>query len=172
MLVLSSDGRLIASLAEALNQSRIIHAVESVADAISVLEKHPIGVLVTDIAVNADEIQSLTSQLKQLLPELVTIVASDHSDAHRMIELINSGQVFRFLLKPIRAKQTSIWVESAVVKHIQLVRNPDLLARHVVDQHADTVLRRLGDQLLGMASRIIGFRERLAQANEVQRECP
>ncbi len=166
LLLLSSDLELIAALDKALEQAHVLHAVEGIDEAIQVLERHPIGVLITDIAINADEVQQLTNQLKQHVPELVTIVASDHSDAHRLIDLINGGQVFRFLLKPIKAKQTFIWVESAVGKHLELVRNPDLLARHVVAEREDSSLRKFGDQLVGIALRMVRLRGRSAQANQ------
>jgi len=165
LLLLSSDPQLTVALDKALEKSHVLHAVEHVEDAVQVLEKHAIGVLITDIAINAGEVQELTNQLKQHVPELVTIVASDHSDAHRLIDLINGGQVFRFLLKPIKAKQTSIWIESAVGKHVELVRNPQLLARHVVAGQQNASLRKLGDQLLGIAARVMRFRDRVMQAN-------
>jgi len=165
LLLLSSDPQLTVALDKALEKSHVLHAVEHIDDAVQVLEKHAIGVLITDIAINADEVQQLTNQLKQHVPELVTIVASDHSDAHRLIDLINGGQVFRFLLKPIKAKQTSIWIESAVGKHVELVRNPQLLARHAVAGQQNQSLRKLGDQLLGIAARVMRFRDRVMQAN-------
>ena len=163
---MSNDAKLTAALHKALEQSRVLHAVDGIDEAVQMLERHAIGVLITDIAINADEVQELTSQLKQHVPELVTIVASDHSDAHRLIDLINGGQVFRFLLKPIKAMQTSIWVESAVGKHVELVKNPDLLARHVVaEPESGSSLRKLGDQLVGIAARVMRFRDRPAQTN-------
>ena len=82
------------------------------------------------------------------------------------IDLINGGQVFRFLLKPIKAKQTSIWIESAVGKHVELVNNPELLARHAVADEAGSSLRKLGDQLVGIVSRVMRFRDRVTQANQ------
>src|SRR5690606_33374097 len=117
---LSNDGAFTTSLESALGMSYRLHAVPGVEQALNLLDKHPIGVVITDMAVNADEVQALTTQLKHTVPELVTIVASDHSDAHRLIDLINSGQVFRFLLKPIKPKQTAIWIDSAVSKHLEL----------------------------------------------------
>jgi DNA-binding NtrC family response regulator len=165
LLLLSNDSKLTTALNKALENSHVLHAVAGIEEAVEVLEKHAIGVLITDIAINADEVQELTNQLKQHVPELVTIVASDHSDAHRLIDLINGGQVFRFLLKPIRPKQTSIWIESAVGKHVELVRNPDLLARHVVAGGQGSSLKKLGGQLVGIASRMMRFRDRPAQPN-------
>lgn len=147
LMVLSNDRDFTEALELALGTSYRLHAVANVGDAVQLLDNHPIGVVITDMAVNADEVQALTTQLKHTVPELVTIVASDHSDAHRLIDLINSGQVFRFLLKPIKPKQTAIWIDSAVSKHLELVNNPNLLARHVVAEPPPSLLE-LGDRLI------------------------
>ncbi|HEX7038074.1 MAG TPA: response regulator [Pseudomonadales bacterium] len=154
LMVLSNDGAFTTSLETALGMSYRLHAVPSVEQALNLLDKHPIGVVITDMAVNADEVQALTTQLKHTVPELVTIVASDHSDAHRLIDLINSGQVFRFLLKPIKPKQTAIWIDSAVSKHLELVNNPNLIARHAVAAPPPSLLE-LGDKLIrSLADRV------------------
>lgn len=158
LMVLSADQAFTQSLEGALGMAYRLHAVGSVEQAIDVLGDNPIGVLITDMAINGDEVQSLTAELKHRVPELVTIVASDHSDAHRLIELINGGQVFRFLLKPIKPKQTAIWIDSAVGKHLELVENPTLLARHAVSAPRDSLFA-LGDRLLrSIAGRMLRIR--------------
>lgn len=160
LVVISSDAAFTDALQEALSDLHRVHVVSDVPQAVPVLEARPVGVLVTDIAVHADEIQALTAELKHYVPELVTIVASDHSDAHRLIDLINGGQVFRFLLKPIKPKQTSIWIGSAVSKHLELVRNPDLVARHAVSAPARSLLR-LGEGFVrSVTDRLLRLRER------------
>ncbi|MDZ7670522.1 MAG: response regulator [Gammaproteobacteria bacterium] len=158
LMVLSADQAFTQALEGALGMAYRLHAVGSIEQAIDVLGDNPIGVLITDMAINGDEVQSLTAELKHCVPELVTIVASDHSDAHRLIELINGGQVFRFLLKPIRPKQTAIWIDSAVGKHLELVENPSLLARHAVSAPRDSLFA-LGDRLLrSIAGRMLRLR--------------
>ncbi|MFX3657949.1 MAG: response regulator [bacterium] len=163
LLVLSADKVFTRALESALGMSYRIHVVGDIDQAVAVLEQHPIGVLITDMAVHGDAVQQLTAQLKHHVPELVTIVASDHSDAHRLIELINGGQVFRFLLKPIKPKQTAIWIDSAAAKHQELVRNPALLARHAVAPPG--MLRRFGEGLLrNVSERLLRLRDRSAAA--------
>lgn len=160
LMVLSSDKDFTTALESALSATYRLHTVKGVDEAVDLLGQHPIGVVITDMAVNADEVQGLTTQLKHAVPELVAIVASDHSDAHRLIELINSGQVFRFLLKPIKPKQTSIWIDSAVGKHLELVKNPSLVARHAVAAPPPSLLE-LGDKFIrGIAGKLLGLRKR------------
>jgi len=165
LLVLSADQTFTAALESALAMSYRLHAVADTEQALSVLEDNPIGVVITDMAVNADGVHALTNELKHCVPELVTIVASDHSDAHRLIDLINGGQVFRFLLKPIKPKQTAIWIDSAVGKHLELVKNPRLVARHAVARPSGGLFS-FGDRLIrNLAARFLRSRETAGAAH-------
>jgi len=171
LMVLSADREFTAALESALGMSYRLHAVATTEQALGVLDGNPIGVVITDMAINADEVHALTTELKHCVPELVTIVASDHSDAHRLIDLINGGQVFRFLLKPIKPKQTAIWIDSAVGKHLELVKNPRLVARHAVAAPSTSGLFGFGDRLIrSLASRFLRSREAAGAAHGGDRQ--
>ena len=76
----------------------------------------------------------MIATLKRYLPELITIVVSDDRDASEMISLINHGQIFRFMSKPAQRDRFVQNVNAAVLKHIQLRENPELLKRHQVEK--------------------------------------
>ena len=97
-----------------------------------VLEQREAGVLVTDFSSDIRLLQNMIGALKRHLPELVTIVVSEHRDATDMINLINYGQVFRYVEKPIDAITLRTDVNAAVLKHLQLLEHPELLQRHQV----------------------------------------
>jgi DNA-binding NtrC family response regulator len=132
LLALSTDRNMVDALADAMHGVRRVHHAETIEEAVALLEIQPIGVLVTDTAVSEKDVAGLTASLKQYVPELVTIIASERSDAQMLIRMINYGQIFRFLLKPIQVGQTRLWIDSAVNKHLELARNPDLVERHRV----------------------------------------
>lgn len=132
VLLFTDDAVMVAALQASLEGKHRIHAVATLDAAVTALESHPIGVLVTDTAVSEEAITGLTTALKRHVPQLVTIVASGRSDAQLLIDLINYGQIFRFLLKPLHAGQCRLSVESAVIKHRALAADPRLHARHVV----------------------------------------
>ena len=112
----------------------VVHTAHFLDEALDLLVEQPVGVLVTDLAVNEHEVSLMTRELKQHVPQLVTILAAQRSDANMLIDLINQGQVFRFLLKPVPQAQCRIWLQSAASKHLELVQSPDNLLRHVVDE--------------------------------------
>ena len=132
ILVLSQDDRLLEGVALAIGPQCHIRHASNVDDALDVLGKFPVGVLITDLAVDEEEIDQLTCTLKQEVPELVTIIASERSDAALLIGLINHGQIFRFLLKPLHVAQTRIWLSSAVARYKELCYDEAAVLRHQV----------------------------------------
>jgi serine/threonine-protein kinase len=84
------------------------------------------------------------------LPQLVTIAVSQHRDVLDMVWLINHGQIFRFLRKPLSAGRTAISLQAALQHHRLLLKNPELAKRHEVDTTGDSgvmdgVLSKLKD---------------------------
>jgi len=132
ILVLSRDDRLLEGVALAIGPQCHIRHANNVDEALDVLGKFPVGVLITDLAVDEEEIDQLTCTLKQEVPELVTIIASERSDASLLIGLINHGQIFRFLLKPLHVAQTRIWLSSAVARYKELCYDEAAVLRHQV----------------------------------------
>ena len=171
-LVLSRDAQLAEGVRDAVGSQQTVHTAQTLDEAITLLQGQSVGVVVTDLAVDEQAITTLTSELKRQVPELVTIVASDRSDAHLMIELINRSQVFRFLLKPLSVGQSRIWLSSAVSRHKELLNRPDAVRRFQVqaepvastseggvEERDDTESQRLLGRVLGG---IRGLRSRIS----------
>ncbi len=96
------------------------------------IEEQNAGVLVTDFTNNSAMLQKMIGALKQYMPELVTIVVSNGRDTTDMINLINYGQVFRYVLKPIEPEQLRGDINAAVIRHLYLRNNPESMKRHQV----------------------------------------
>ncbi len=136
VLVLDSDPAGRASLERALKKDFAeVHAASNIADCAQLLlEKPNIGVIVTEAYVEGKPVTSLLALLKQYQPQLVSVVITDRADANNAIAMINHGQVYRFLLKPLREGMTKLNVVSALRHHQVLVRNPALAKRHEVER--------------------------------------
>ena len=96
------------------------------------IEHGEAGILVTDFTTNSKLLQKMIGALKQYLPELVTIVVASGRDTTDMINLINYGQVFRYVVKPIAPEDLRRDINAAAIRHLLLRRNPDLSKRHEV----------------------------------------
>jgi|SRR6056297_239222 len=113
------------------------------------------GVLVTDFCTDGAMLRNMLSTLKRYLPELITIVVSDERDAAEMISLINHGQVFRYMSKPMDEARLVQNVNAAVLRHIQLLENPELVQRHSVvpdrpPRHGAAMLAQFVSRIRGM----------------------
>jgi len=165
VLVLTHDAAMVAALETSLDGSHRLHRAQSLDEAVAALERHPIGVMLTDTAVNETQIATLTTTLKRHVPQLVTIVASTRSDAQLLIHLINYGQIFRFLLKPLHGGQCRLSIESAVQKHRELTADPSARRRHRVGERAEAA-EAADDGVIGAVfSRIRRLRDRFLALN-------
>ena len=116
---------------------RSVTLATSLAKVAHTIERKEAGVLITDFTTNNAMLQRMIGTLKQQLPELVTIVASNGRDTTDMIGLINHGQVFRYILKPIEPEILMCEINAAAIKHLDLLNNPDSAKRHQVVELAD-----------------------------------
>jgi serine/threonine-protein kinase len=134
VIVFSSDDEVLVTVQKAVRSRLPIYHATNIVQVVKHLTDHRPGVLVTDISDDKATIQAMTARLKQHLPELVTIAVSRHRDVLDMVWLINHGQIFRFLRKPLSAGRCAISLQAALKHHRMLLKNPELIKRHAVDE--------------------------------------
>ena len=132
------DPNFVETAMRAASSDRSVTLATSLAKVANTIEREGAGVLITDITANSAVLKRMINTLKQQLPALVTIVASDSRDTTDMISLINHGQVFRYILKPIEPKKLMYEINAAAIKHLDLVENPGSAKRHQVSNLHDT----------------------------------
>ena len=157
VLVLTADKALYQTVADSATGQRVMQ-VRSLDQALKALSERRVGVMITDITVDGTALESLTKTLKAEVPELVTIIASERSDAHTLIALINEGQIYRFLLKPVSKGQCKLWLSSATRKFEELAASETALARHRVNTADESVssglVRKVKDGLNRLQARL------------------
>jgi serine/threonine-protein kinase len=136
IVVFSMDGEVIDIVQRAVRGRLPVYTAGNIVQVVKYLTEHRPGVLVTDVSEDKSTIQSMTARLKEHLPQLVTIAVSQHRDVLDMVWLINHGQIFRFLRKPLSAGRTAISLQAALQHHRLLLKNPELVKRHEVDADA------------------------------------
>jgi serine/threonine-protein kinase len=133
IVVFSSDNEVINTVQQAVRGRLPVYNAGNVVHVVKILTEHRPGVLVTDVSEDKATIQAMTARLKEHLPELVTIAVSQHRDVLDMVWLINHGQIFRFLRKPLSSGRCAISLQAALQHHRMLLKNPELVKRHEVD---------------------------------------
>ena len=136
IVVFSMDNEVVDVVQKSVRGRLPVYTAGNIVQVVKCLTEHQPGVLVTDVSEDKATIQSMTARLKEHVPQLVTIAVSQHRDVLDMVWLINHGQIFRFLRKPLSAGRTAISLQAALQHHRQLLKNPELAKRHEVDASA------------------------------------
>ena len=136
ILVMDSDPQAYATIKELFEKKyRVVYA-PSFERALDVLENQEIGVVVSDVFVDKKDATILVKALKAEYPEIVTVILTKFNDANMAVKLINQGQIFRYLSKPIHKAQLRASLETSVIYHNKCKSQPLLLGRHQVE-HVD-----------------------------------
>ncbi|HEX7082010.1 MAG TPA: response regulator [Gammaproteobacteria bacterium] len=158
VIVFSNDDEMVDTVQKAVRGRLPVHRATNVVQVVKILNEHKPGVLITDISDDKATIQAMTARLKQHLPELVTIAVSPHRDVLDMVWLINHGQIFRFLRKPLSPGRCAVSLQAALQHHRMLLKNPDLVKRHEVEATQD------GGLVDGMLAKLKNVKRLWAQA--------
>ena len=141
LLVIDETNDLIEQISKQFSHSyRVLHA-EGLEEAYDYLANEDIGVCITDINVSGENIAPIIFTLKQDAPHLVVLVQTEFQDAGLLIDLINKGQVYRCLPKPMRASLLEISVNRAFQHHAKLKASPELVKRYEVEHDPENDVR-------------------------------
>jgi serine/threonine-protein kinase len=154
ILVLDDDEEIARSIGDIVGASQAVHWARSVDEALSLLSVHDIGVVVSELVVGAESVTALLKLLKAQHPEVVTLVLTPFQDVTVFIGLINQGQVYRLLPKPLRRGPLSMSLASALRHHRMLKNSPGLIRTQAVE-----TLR--APEELGVATRLMGVLGRI-----------
>lgn len=132
LLLLDDNAAVRESIARMFNAEYRVHGASSIKEALRVLEKHDIGVIVAEARVGGDDTGQLLRVLKQQHPAITTVMLTNAADADLVIKLINQVQIYRFATKPVRAGAFQLAVSAAMREHRRYRANPVLVRRHRV----------------------------------------
>jgi len=142
-------------LPEGVRDMLTLYQTTNPAEAMALLEEHDIGIVVSDTRISGVDMTRLLKLLKQRRPQTVTLVVSDKTDADTVIGLINQGQVYRFIPRPVNPEFMQLMIRSAIGKHRELCGNPELAVRHRVERLGDEVIEELQVELNAAASAVL-----------------
>ncbi len=158
MLVLDDDAKVLPRVQAILGEAYRVFGARTMDEAVECLEREHIGVVVSETRVQNQPVVSLISLLKQHQPQLVTVILTERADAGAAIELINQGQIYRLMTKPLQEVTCRIMVNSAHRHHQQLARTPELHQRYEVEQPAAPPPGAAAPPTVGLLDRIRSLR--------------
>ncbi len=134
ILVLDDDCHSFDLVADALKRERgadlPVWWARNLEEALSVLGSEPVDVIICDVQVESDAVSDLLKTLKQVKPAVLSIVVTQYKDNALLSDLINQGQIYRFLPKPLVRAHLSRALWSALSQARLLRENPAIQCRY------------------------------------------
>jgi len=115
---------------------KIVHAT-TLAEAVATFDDQNVGIILSDTRVSNLDTTTMLKVLKQEHPGIVTVVYTASTDAVDVISLINQGQIFRFIPKPVKMVTLKQALMAAALKRRQLRCSPESTGRHMVERVAE-----------------------------------
>ena len=119
LLVLTQDKDFLATIKSSSRGMHTVHYANTLAEAVETIRKFKVGVAIVDAAMVGERIEQLTEHLRKGSARLVSIVAGRRDDGEMLMDLINRGKVYRFLLKPVSPGRARLAVEASVKYHLE-----------------------------------------------------
>ncbi|MEX2122302.1 MAG: TonB family protein [Woeseia sp.] len=119
VLVLTKDEDFLETIRDSSYESHAVHHANTPAQAETIVRNHKVGVLVTDAAMVGSNIEVIMESLRKDSPRLIAVVAGRRDDGELLMDLINRGQVYRFLLKPVSPGRARLAIEASVKHHLE-----------------------------------------------------
>jgi serine/threonine-protein kinase len=149
VLVMEDDQSVFKDISRLFGRSRKVLFASAMDEATAALNKHDIGVLVVDTRVNNQDTIALIHILKKRYPALITVVLTGDADTNMVIRLINQGQVFRYLTKPVKLGQLKLSLQSALKYHAACKEDESLVKiQQQVEAPAEQELQSTMTQLM------------------------
>jgi len=128
LLVIDPKEGLAVGLERLLAGTATVMQVKTPQEAAKVLQGKEIAAIVADLGAGSDGLVALFKQLREKRPEILSILLAEEPDSELGIELINKAQIYRFLPKPVSAKELRTQVAAAMRRYATLKQIPALKA--------------------------------------------
>ena len=131
ILVITKDKEFLSTIKDSTRGMHNVRCASSLKQAEDTIRKYKIGVALVDAATVASQVERLTEHLRKLQKRLVSIVAGRRGDGEMLMDLINRGKVYRFLLKPVSPGRARLAIEASVKHHLEAPDSAFKLSRIV-----------------------------------------
>ena len=134
LLVIDEDADTFRLVRELVGEHNEVQYATTVETALVALSEHEIAIVVAELKHRQDDVAGALKTLKRYNPSTLTIALSQLRDSRLLIELINQGQVYRFLPKPLSRELLRRSLQSAVDHYAKIRVAPVLVKRHAVEE--------------------------------------
>ena len=117
------------SFKAAFRRSFNIYTAQSAAEGWQVLQSYEIGVIITDQRMPVTTGIEFLESVSPLYPDTIRILLTGFSDINAVMEAINRGQVYKYLVKPWQNDELKMYITNAIEIYKLRRENKDLAAK-------------------------------------------
>ncbi|MBP6514197.1 MAG: hypothetical protein KA224_03410 [Steroidobacteraceae bacterium] len=138
LIVLTADSALIDMLRAGTEGRHRIWRADSIERAGELLKAARLGVVLLDAGLGGFDTPTLVARVSTELPNVPLLVAGRRDDESSLAEQISSGEIFRFMHKPLSPERTRTFIDAAVRRRLEL--DPDAAKAPEVQVPPESVL--------------------------------
>ncbi len=127
ILLVDDEPEILFSLRGLLRREFDLHTAVSGAEALDVLRKHPVHVIMSDQRMPEMTGVELLRRARGECPQAIRIVFTGYADIKAVVDAINHGQIYRYLTKPWDPDELLAVLRQACEHHDQLAERRRLL---------------------------------------------
>ncbi|MBA3582597.1 MAG: response regulator [Gammaproteobacteria bacterium] len=154
ILILDEDKETLHAINDMALQHINIFCARTLREAFEIIAKHDIAILISELVINQQDISGTIKALRKHKPSLLAIVVTSFSDVTSLIDLINQGQVYRYLPKPVSSGLLQRAISTSLIRFEQLRARPELNKRYAVDAPQDDEQRSFSDKVKNYLDKI------------------
>ena len=136
ILVVDDEPDILFSLRALLRRDFEVHTAEGGAQALEVLRRHPVHLVMTDQRMPEMTGAELLSRARGERPEAIRIIFTGYADLKAVIDAVNRGEIYRYLTKPWDPDDLVAMLHE-VCDHYEALVERDRLLREVRDHIAE-----------------------------------
>lgn len=129
LLIIDDEVEITKSLFRQFRRKYNVHVATSAQDALPILEKEHIQVVLSDQRMPGMTGIDFFSKIKDKYPDALKLILTGYSDIEAVIGAINEGQVFRYLTKPWNQVELNVAIEEAFEKFELITNNRVLMQK-------------------------------------------
>jgi len=140
LLLVDDEPDCLAPMETLLQEDYSVLAANSGAEALESLDKNSVDIVIADQRMPKMTGVELLTKVRELYPDIVRVVLTAYTDFDAMIEAINEGRVYRYIIKPWDVDDMRLVIRQALEWREMQLRTCQLAA-DLAEAHRDLAER-------------------------------
>lgn len=150
ILIVDDEENILSALQRLFRKEnyRILTAI-SAEEALKIMEEQEVDLVISDLKMPVTNGVEFLAMVKEKKPDALRIMLTGHADLKSVIEAIEKGEVYRFLLKPWDDEELKVTIKRALEFHNLQMENQTLT--HTIKKQ-NAIITELEKQCPGITS--------------------